>query len=91
MIGSNAQLLQLAIATPLGAALAIALGLPKRFAVKLAAVAFTVPALLALWLWSQFPAEGGAHYQFLSSHDLGLGAFGLNLKLGLNEIGRAHV
>lgn len=82
----NAQLLQLAIATPLGAALVIALGLPKRFAVKLAAVAFTVPVLIALWLWSQFPAEGAQHYQFLSSRDMGLGAFGINLKLGLNGI-----
>lgn len=83
---SNAQLLQLAIATPLGAALVIALGLPKRFATKLAAAAFTVPALIALWLWSQFPAEGAQHYQFLSTHDLGLGAFGITLKLGLNGI-----
>jgi NADH-quinone oxidoreductase subunit M len=83
---SNAQLLQLAIATPLGAALIIALGLPKRFSTKLAAVAFTVPALIALWLWSQFPAEGAQHYQFLSTLDTGLSAYGINLKLGLNGI-----
>jgi len=83
---SNAQLLPLAIATPLGAALVIALGLPKRFAVKLAAVAFAVPALIALWLWSQFPAEGAQNYQFLSSTDTGLGGFGISLKLGLNGI-----
>ena len=83
---SNAQLLPLAIATPLGAALVIALGLPKRFAVKLAAVAFAVPALVALWLWAHFPAEGAQHYQFLSAHDLGLGGVGINLKLGLNGI-----
>ena len=83
---SNAQLLQLAIATPLGAALVIALGLPKRFATKLAVVAFTVPALIALRLWSQFPAEGAQHYQFLSTHDTGLAAFGLSLKFGLNGI-----
>ncbi len=47
---SNAQLLQLAIATPLVAALVIALGLPKRFATKLALVAFAVPVAIALWL-----------------------------------------
>jgi NADH-quinone oxidoreductase subunit M len=82
----NPQLLQLAIATPLVAALIIALGLPKRFSVKLAAVAFVVPALIALWLWWQFPAEGGGNYQYLSSVDTGLGSFGINLKLGLNGI-----
>ncbi|HKB57777.1 MAG TPA: NADH-quinone oxidoreductase subunit M [Lacunisphaera sp.] len=83
---SNAQLLQLAIATPLVAALIIGLGLPKRFSIKLAAVAFTLPALIALWLWAKFPAEGAQHYQFLSTMDTGLSGFGLSLKLGLNGI-----
>ena len=86
MILSNAQLLQLAIATPLVAALVIALGLPKRFATKLAAVAFALPALIALWLWAQFPAEGAQNYHFLSSLDTGLARFGITLKLGLNGI-----
>ncbi|MBI3884784.1 MAG: hypothetical protein HY302_03520 [Opitutae bacterium] len=36
---NNAQLLQVAIATPLVAALILALGLPKRFSVKLAGAA----------------------------------------------------
>jgi len=53
---SPAFLLQLAIATPLGAALLIALGLPKRHALRLAAVAFVLPALIALRLWAVFPA-----------------------------------
>jgi len=83
---SNALLLQLAIATPLGAALVIALGLPKRFATKLAAAAFVLPALGALWLWAKYPAEGGSRYHYLSSLDTGLGSFGINLKLGLNGI-----
>src|SRR5882757_6592538 len=83
---SNAQLLQLAIAIPLGAALVIALGLPKRFSTKLAGAAFALPALIALWLWAQYPAESGAGYHYLSSVDLGLGSFGINLKLGLNGI-----
>lgn len=82
----NAQLLQLAVATPLGAALLIACGLPKRFAVKLAAVAFTVPALIALWLWSRFPAENAHQYAYLSTTYTGLSAFGITLKLGLNGI-----
>lgn len=86
MNSSNAQLLQLAIATPLVAAVIIACGLPKRFATKLAAVAFTAPVLIALWLWSQFPAEGASNYAFLSTTHTGLQAFGITLKLGLNGI-----
>src|SRR5471030_399033 len=83
---SNAHLLQLAIATPLGAALVIALGLPKRFSTKLAAVAFAVPAGIALWLWKEFPAESAAKYFYSSTVDTGLSGFGINLRLGLNGI-----
>jgi len=82
----NAQLLQIAIATPLVAALIIALGLPKRFATRLSAVAFTLPAFIALWLWSAYPAEGGTDYHFLSTLDTGLANYGIGLKLGLNGI-----
>lgn len=82
----DSQLLQLAIATPLVAALIIAVGLPKRFSTKLAALAFTIPALIALWLWWKFPAEGGANYHYLSTFDTGLAQFGITLKLGLNGI-----
>jgi NADH-quinone oxidoreductase subunit M len=83
---SNAQLLQLAIATPLVAAVVIACGLPKRFSTKLAAAAFTVPMLIALRLWSQFPAEGAHNYAYLSTTYTGLANFGISLKLGLNGI-----
>jgi NADH-quinone oxidoreductase subunit M len=83
---STALLLPLAIATPLGAALIIALGLPKRYATKLAAGAFLLPALIALWLWHEFPAGGGADYHFRSTFETGLGAFGIRLALGLNGI-----
>jgi NADH-quinone oxidoreductase subunit M len=82
----NADLLPIAIATPLVAALLMALGLPKRFSTKLAAVAFVVPALIALWLWKEFPADAAANYQFLSVYDTGLSNFGITLKLGLNGI-----
>jgi len=82
----ESQLLQLAVAIPLVAALIIAVGLPKRYSTKLAAVAFTLPALIAIWLWWKFPAGGGGQYQFLSSADTGLGAFGIHLTLGLNGI-----
>lgn len=83
---SNALLLQLAVAAPLAAALIIACGLPKRFSTKLAAVAFAVPLLVALWLWKEFPAEPAGNYQYLSTIDTGLGNFGITLKLGLNGI-----
>ncbi len=82
---SNALLLQLAIAAPLFAALAIGLGLPKRFSTKLAAVAFAFPAFVALWLWSQFSAPGN-EYNFISDTNTGLQAVGISLKLGLNGI-----
>lgn len=85
-MSDNALLLQLAIATPLLSALVIGLGLPKRFATKLAAIAFIWPALIALWLWKQFPAGVGADYQFLSKTDTGLEGFGIALKLGLNGV-----
>ena len=83
---SNAQLLQLAIATPLVAAVIMALGLPKRLALKLALAAFIVPVLVALWLWGDFPAAGAQNYQYLSTTDTGLAGYGISLKLGLNGI-----
>lgn len=52
----NSNLVLLAIALPLVAALIIVLGLPERWATGLAAVGFGAPAAIALWLWSQFPA-----------------------------------
>ncbi len=82
----QAQFLQLAIAFPLVSALVIALGLPKRFSVKVAAFGFAVPAGIALWLWSQFPTTPNAGYQFVSDTATGLTGFGISLKLGLNGI-----
>jgi len=64
----------------------MALGLPKRYSTKLAAFAFFMPALAALWLWSRYPTEGGEGYHYLSTVDTGLGAFGINFTLGLNGI-----
>ncbi|MFI5337197.1 MAG: NuoM family protein [Opitutales bacterium] len=84
---TNALLLQTAIATPLAAALLIGLGLTTpRFACKVAAVAFTLPALIALWLWSRFPADAGGAYHFLSNTPTGLQGFGISLRLGLNGL-----
>jgi NADH-quinone oxidoreductase subunit M len=82
----NATLLQLAIAAPLVAALLIGLGLPKRLSLRLAGVAFAIPAVVAIWLWSRFPAGLGAGYAFRSDTPTGLQAMGISLKLGLNGI-----
>src|SRR5882672_9617654 len=76
----------LAIATPLAVATAIALGLPKRYSVKLAYLGFGAPALIALWCWATFPADNGANYAFLHRYSTGLDTFGIKLALGLNGI-----
>ena len=44
--------LLISVAAPLAVAVAIALGLPKRWAVKLAYAGFAVPALVAIDVWS---------------------------------------
>jgi NADH-quinone oxidoreductase subunit M len=79
--------LLIAIATPLALALLIALGLPKRWSVRLAYGAFAVPMLAALFAWWHFndvPHADG--YAFLTRYSTGLDGLGLGLKLGLNGI-----
>jgi NADH-quinone oxidoreductase subunit M len=79
--------LLLAIATPLALALLIALGLPKRWSVRLSYVAFAVPLLMALHTWWHFndaPLQDG--YAFLTRYSTGLDGLGIGLKLGLNGI-----
>lgn len=79
--------LLVSIATPLAVALLIALGLPKRWSVRLAYVAFTIPLLLSLHTWWHFhdvAQQDG--YAFLSQYSTGLGSLGISLKLGLNGI-----
>lgn len=82
------DLLLLSVATPLAVALAIALGLPKRFSVKLAYVGFGVPAIIALWLWYNYSSVTDLHggYAFYRSYDTGLHSLGIHLSLGLNGI-----
>lgn len=87
----NANLLILAIAAPLLAALIIVLGLPKRLAPALALVGFAVPAAIGLWLWSRFPVYAmipPSHqgFAFYSLHALGLERIGIHLTLGLNGV-----
>src|SRR3954463_7469255 len=79
--------LLLAIATPLAVALAIALGLPKRWSVKLAYIGFAVPAIVALVAWWDFAgAEKQSGYAVLHQYPTGLDGIGIGLKLGLNGI-----
>jgi NADH-quinone oxidoreductase subunit M len=78
----------LSIAVPLALAVAIALGLPKRWVVKLAYGAFAAPALLAVWVWWNFgEAAKEAHgYAFVTRYSTGLDGLGIGLKLGINGI-----
>jgi NADH-quinone oxidoreductase subunit M len=80
--------LLLSIAAPLALAAAIALGLPKRWVVKLAYAAFAAPALLAVWAWWNFAdaAKETHGYAFVTRYSTGLDGFGISLKLGLNGI-----
>jgi NADH-quinone oxidoreductase subunit M len=83
------NLLLLSIVTPLAVALAIALGLQKRFSVKLAYIGFGVPAAIALYLWSQYGAASATAYEgyaFYTRYDTGLWDLGIRLTLGLNGI-----
>jgi NADH-quinone oxidoreductase subunit M len=77
-----------AVAVPLALAAAIALGLPKGWAVRLAYVAFAVPAAMAMHVWFHFAdAAKEAHgYAFLARYSTGLDRYGIGLKLGLNGI-----
>ncbi|MSU49933.1 MAG: NADH-quinone oxidoreductase subunit M [Opitutus sp.] len=75
------------IAVPLALALAIALGLPKRWSVRLAYGAFAVPALMAFHVWWHFSAVPKSDgYAFLTRYSTGLDGLGIGLKLGLNGI-----
>ncbi len=79
--------LLIAILAPLALALAIACGLPKRWSVRLAYVAFAIPALMALHTWWHFSAQTQDHgYAFVSRYSTGLETLGISLHLGLNGI-----
>lgn len=79
--------LLVSIVAPLALALAIACGLPKRWSVRLAYVAFAIPALFALHVWWHFSGVAQDHgYAFLTQYSTGLDAYGISLKLGLNGI-----
>jgi NADH-quinone oxidoreductase subunit M len=76
-----------AIVSPLALALAIALGLPKRWSVRLSYVAFAIPLLMALHAWWHFAGAAKDHgYAFVTRYDTGLSGLGIALKLGVNGI-----
>jgi NADH-quinone oxidoreductase subunit M len=75
------------IVVPLAVALAIALGLPKRWSVALAYVAFAVPLLMGLHVWYHFADAAKDHgFAFVTRYDTGLSGLGIWLKLGVNGI-----
>lgn len=81
------DLLLLSIATPLLAALVLLVPAPLNARKTIAGIGFAIPALIALYLWSQFPAAEGADYHFVSQYDTGLKeTLGISLHLGLNGI-----
>jgi len=81
------DLLLLSIVAPLAAALLLLVPAPLAVRKFIAGVGFAIPALIALYLWSQFKPTGGASYYFVSRYDTGLkDALGITLYLGLNGI-----
>ena len=76
------------VAAPLLVALAIALGLPKRWSVRLAYVGFGFPVLCALWVAAHFGhVWKPAGYAYYAAYDTGLSGLGIGLKFGVNGIG----
>jgi len=91
MTDLNTILLQLAVFIPLICGVLLFLGkrLEMNVAKSIALSGFLSPAVIALWLWSEFGAadKGAGGYAFASSLDTGLqDAFGIALHLGLNGI-----
>jgi len=76
----------LAVAVPFALAVAILLGLPQRWSVRLAYVGFGVPALIALGCWARFPAGLGADYAYFGRYSTGLEGLGISLAVGLNGV-----
>jgi len=79
--------LLISILAPLAVALAIGLGLPKRWSVRLAYLGFGVPFLCALHVWWHFgDAAKLSGYAFYHGYSTGLGGLGIALQLGVNGI-----
>ncbi|MDX2186208.1 MAG: NADH-quinone oxidoreductase subunit M [Opitutaceae bacterium] len=86
-MNNSLDLLLLSIVAPLGLAVAIAAGLPKRIAVRIAYLVFALPAAIGVYLWSQYgTAALSDGYAFRSEYNTGLAFLGIRLSLGLNGI-----
>ena len=72
--------LLVSIAAPLALALAIALGLPKRWSVRLAYVAFAIPALMAQPWFGRLLIEADP-YRFPHQHVELIRTFGVEVNL----------
>lgn len=82
-------LLPIAIATPLVAAIVLALGgkrLPEGLLHLIAITGFAMPAACAVGAWINYPAPDDGGFVMVSHLSTGLDAFGINLTLGLNGI-----
>jgi NADH-quinone oxidoreductase subunit M len=86
-MNNSLDLLLLSILAPLGLAVAIAAGLPKRIAVRLGYLVFALPAVVGVYLWSQYSAAPLVDgYAFRTEYNTGLAFLGIRLSLGLNGI-----
>jgi len=89
MTDLNPYLLHIAIGAPLIAAVFLLIG-GRKLAIgtvrTIAFVGFALPAVLSIWLWSQYSGEGEAGYAFMTSAATGLEQWGIRLTLGLNGI-----
>lgn len=82
-------LLPIAIATPLAAAVVLALGgarLPERLRHLVALAGFAVPAACAVAVWINYPSPADGGFVLISQYSTGLDALGISLRLGLNGI-----
>jgi NADH-quinone oxidoreductase subunit M len=83
-----ANLLPIAIAAPLAAAVVLALGgwLPDRLRHLVALAGFAMPAACAISIWINYPAPADGGFTLVSNYSTGLDALGISLRLGLNGV-----
>lgn len=89
MTDLNPYLLHVAIWAPFVAAALLLLG-GRKFgsgsAKGIAFAGFALPAIVALWLWTQYVPETESGYAFMTDLATGLEHWGIRLTLGLNGV-----
>src|SRR5690625_7118693 len=87
MTDLNPYLLHIAIGAPLIAAVFLLIG-GRKLAIgtvrTIAFVGFALPAVLSIWLWSEYSGGGEAGYAFMMCAATGLEQWGIRLTRGLN-------